>query len=62
MRQDERKIAHDEKDKRQDEAGWRQDAKNEGCPERFWPLWELRGILTCQQPAGPGPWGGVGEG
>ena len=32
-------MAQDGQDKRQDEAGWRQDAKNGARPERFHPLW-----------------------
>ena len=62
MAHEEHKIAQDGQDKRQDEARWRQDAKNEGCLERFRPLSGLRPRTTCQQVCGPGAWGGVGEG
>ena len=62
MAHEEHKIAQDGQDKRQDEARWRQDAKNEGCLERFGPLWGVRHRLTCQQAGEPEPRGGDGEG
>ena len=62
MSQDEHKLAQDGQDERQDEARWRQDAKNEGCLERFGPLAALRAGSHLQQPSEPRPRGGVGEG
>ena len=58
MAQEEHKIAQDGQDKRQDEARWRQDAKNEGCIERFGPLAALGVRTVIQQVCEPRPRGG----
>ena len=55
-------MDQDGQGQRQDEARWRQDAKNGGCLERFGPLSALRLRTSRQQPSEPGPRGGVGEG
>ena len=56
-------MAQDGQDERQDEARWRQDAKNEGCPERFPPLWEATtpsALPTTRRARALGRgWGGV---
>ena len=39
MSEEKHKMAQDGQDERQDEARWRQDAKIEGCLERFGPSW-----------------------
>ena len=53
MAHEEHKIAQDGQDKRQDEARWRQDAKNEGCLERFGPSREVGRRPRRQQPGEP---------
>ena len=66
MAHEEHKIAQDGQDKRQDEARWRQDAKNEGCLERFRPrpalrdpqqgddaLWEIKLLVLLGPPPPP---------
>ena len=62
MGQDGHKIAQGAQDERQDEARWRQDAKNEGCLERFRPLQRAGPSRTRQQHSEPRGRGGVGEG
>ena len=49
-------MAQDGQDERQDNARWRQDAKNEGCLERFGPSgggghrWPVTTTLRAQAP------------
>ena len=58
MAHEEHKIAQDGEDQRQDKARWRQDAKHEGCPERFGSSREAGGRPTGQQAGETGCRGG----
>ena len=62
MSQEEQKLAQDGQYERQDEARWRQDAKNEGCIERFDPFRGGGLPPARQQLSEPGGRGEVGEG
>ena len=62
MGQDGHKIAQDAQDERQDEARWRQHAKNGRLPSVLGPSWGGGGGPGRQQVGEPRGRGGVGEG